>query len=62
MFIKFNSGISGIEKYLEDGQKNGQRHNRNELDKRVALSGSLGVLQHAIHAIENDGCQRYFHI
>ena len=61
MLTRVSGGNSGIEDYLEFGEKKGRTHSRDELDERLILEGDLATLRHAIGNIETDA-ERYLHI
>lgn len=61
MLIRPNGGRDGIKKYLEEGQKEGRSHTRDELDERVILSGTLEETDRIIQMMDKKG-EKYLHI
>lgn len=61
MLIRVRGGKAGIKEYLENGQKEGRDHGRDELDERVILSGDLELTDAVINSMEKSG-ERYLHI
>ena len=47
MLIRITTNSQGIENYLETGQKKGRDYTRDEMDKRVYLSGDLSAFASA---------------
>ncbi|MBR2251314.1 MAG: hypothetical protein IJ881_02635, partial [Neisseriaceae bacterium] len=63
MVIRFGGGSSGIVEYLETGQKSGREHSRDELDKRVTLSGDIRLLDEVLAQFtKDDESEHYMHI
>ena len=63
MVIRFGGGTSGIVEYLETGQKSGRVYSRDELDKRVILSGEIRHLDHVLNQFsKEDETEHYMHI
>ncbi|MBQ9682014.1 MAG: hypothetical protein IJV35_01935 [Neisseriaceae bacterium] len=63
MVIRFGGGSSGIVEYLETGQKSGREHSRDELDKRVILSGDIRLLDEVLAQFtKDDESEHYMHI
>lgn len=63
MIIRFGGGTSGIVEYLETGQKSGREYSRDELDKRVILSGEMRYLDEVLNQFsKDDETQHYTHI
>ncbi|MBR5941283.1 MAG: hypothetical protein IKZ88_08490 [Neisseriaceae bacterium] len=63
MIIRFGGGTSGIVEYLETGQKSGREYSRDELDKRVILSGEIRYLDEVLNQFpKDDESQHYIHI
>lgn len=63
MIIRFGGGNSGIVEYLETGQKSGREYSRDELDKRVILSGEISYLDEVLSQFSNDDeTEHYMHI
>ncbi|MCP3965979.1 MAG: hypothetical protein GY718_06430, partial [Lentisphaerae bacterium] len=48
MIIRIKENTQGIEHYFETGQKKGRAKSRDELDKRVHLSGDLNAFSRAV--------------
>lgn len=53
MLIRKTKRFSGIEKYLETGQKKGRDYTRDEADKRVYLGGDLGAFASSTQLTRN---------
>jgi hypothetical protein len=47
--IRITHNSSGIEEYLEQGQKLGRKEHRNQIDKRVHLAGDLDLFSQTIN-------------
>ena len=63
MVIRFGGGTSGIVEYLETGQKSGREYSRDELDKRVILSGEMRHLDEVLKEFpKDDETEHYMHI
>ena len=61
MLIRISGGDSGIEDYLEHGQKQGRENSRDELDERVILDGDLDTMR-LINDANNSQGEKYLHI
>lgn len=48
MIMRITENIEGIEHYFESGQKKGRQKSREEIDKRVYLSGDLDAFSDAV--------------
>jgi len=64
MLIRITRNSEGIEHYLEKGQKKGRDKSRDELDKRVHLSGDLNTFRNAVEYTRKNKKWKnnYFHI
>jgi hypothetical protein len=60
MFIKPGGGKAGIKHYLKFGRKKGNKHTRDQKDKRITLHGDLDLTESIYKSIESDG-ERYTH-
>ena len=62
--IRITVGSEGIENYFESGQKKGRKQTRDQLDKRVCLSGSLDAFSSATKfcAGHKKWLKNYWHI
>ena len=61
MLIRVSGGRDGIKEYLENGNKQGREHSRDELDHRLLLTGNLELTNDIIQGMANDG-EKYLHI
>lgn len=61
MLVRIGGGRGGIKEYLENGQKSGREFTRDELDKRLTLTGDLDVTGYIIESFDNDG-EKYMHV
>jgi hypothetical protein len=61
MLIRVSGGDSGVEDYLEHGQKQGRVYSRDELDDRVILDGDLDTIR-LINESNNSQGEKYLHI
>jgi|UPI00068EAE3A Large polyvalent protein-associated domain 7 len=61
MLIRISGGDSGIEDYLEHGQKQGRENSRDELDERAILDGDLDTMR-LINDANNSQGEKYLHI
>jgi len=61
MLIRVSGADSGIEDYLENGQKQGRDNSRDELDERIILDGDLDSIRAINESIGNHG-EKYLHI
>ncbi|MGZ4992641.1 MAG: LPD7 domain-containing protein [Methylobacter sp.] len=61
MLIRVSGGDSGVEDYLEHGQKQGRVYSRDELDERVILDGDLDTIR-LINESNNSQGEKYLHI
>ncbi|MGZ4992664.1 MAG: relaxase/mobilization nuclease domain-containing protein, partial [Methylobacter sp.] len=61
MLIRVSGGDSGVEDYLENGQKQGRENSRDELDERVILDGDLDTIR-LINESNNSQGEKYLHI
>lgn len=61
MLIRVSARSEGIKEYLIKGTKQGRGEGREELDKRVVLSGDLELTDQIIKGAKTDG-DRYLHI
>lgn len=52
MLIRPSGRHDGVKEYLEEGQKLGREHTRDELDERVVLAGDLDLTDAVIQAID----------
>lgn len=52
MLIRPSGRHDGVKEYLEEGQKLGREHTRDELDERVVLAGDLDLTNAVIQAID----------
>jgi len=52
LIIRPGGGSRGIEDYLVSGVKSGRTHTRDQLDKRVPLSGDLSVIRHVLGSFD----------
>lgn len=52
MLIRPTGRHDGVKEYLEDGQKLGREHTRDELDERVVLAGDLDLTNAVIQSID----------
>lgn len=63
MIIRINGGASGISEYLEKGNKSKRFNTRDELDKRVILDGSLGIVDNTLKQFDKELLHdKYLHI
>lgn len=62
MLIRCQGHNAGAKEYLESGVKNGRDHSRDELDKRIVLSGDLELTASIYENIQNNGQDRYLSI
>ena len=62
MLIRVRGYNSGFANYLRTGQKNGNHLHRDDLDKRLILSGDLDITDAIVNAMPDTGDDRYLHI
>jgi len=64
MLIRITKNVSGIEHYLETGKKAGRDKSRDELDKRVYLSGDMHAFSEAVKYTQKNKKWKdnYFHL
>lgn len=63
MLIRISGGSGGIVEYLARGKKSGRDYDRDELDQRIALSGSLPQLESVLNSFDTEQqYQKYLHI
>lgn len=62
MILRIRGGNSGIIEYLISGQKQENYFFRDELDRRLILSGNLNITDKVINSIPNRSQERYYHI
>lgn len=60
--IRVSGGNSGIAEYLKTGIKQDREFSRDQLDKRITLSGDLDLTDSIINSIPNKKQDRYLHI
>jgi hypothetical protein len=61
MLIRVSGGDSGVEDYLENGQKQGRENSRDELDERIILDGDLDTIRLINESNDSQG-EKYLHI
>jgi len=61
MLIRVSGADSGIEDYLENGQKQGRDNSRDELDERIILDGDLDAIRLINESFDKYG-EKYLHI
>jgi hypothetical protein len=61
MLIRVSGADSGIEDYLENGQKQGRDNSRGELDERIILDGDLDTIRLINESFDKPG-EKYLHI
>jgi hypothetical protein len=61
MLIRVKGADSGIEDYLENGQKQGRENSRDELDERIILDGDLDSIRAVNESLDNNG-EKYLHV
>ncbi|KZQ21261.1 LPD7 domain-containing protein [Enterobacter roggenkampii] len=62
MLVRVRGYNSGFANYLRTGQKNGNHLHRDDLDKRLILSGDLDITDAIVNAMPDTGDDRYLHI
>ncbi|MEH4714419.1 hypothetical protein PO360_21840 [Enterobacter ludwigii] len=62
MLVRVRGYNSGFANYLRTGQKNGNHLHRDDLDKRLILSGDLDITDAIVDAMPDTGDDRYLHI
>ncbi|WP_421637151.1 LPD7 domain-containing protein [Enterobacter ludwigii] len=62
MLVRVRGYNSGFANYLRTGQKNGNHLHRDDLDKRLILSGDLDITDEIVNAMPDTGDDRYLHI
>ena len=59
MLIRVKGYSDGVKDYLENGQKEGRFHSRDELDERVPLSGDLNFVNNIIQSMPSTDGDKY---
>ena len=59
MLIRVKGYSDGVKDYLENGQKEGRFHSRDELDERVPLSGDLNFVDNIIQSMPSTDGDKY---
>lgn len=62
MLVRVRGYNNGFANYLRTGQKNGNHLHRDDLDKRIILSGDLDITDEIVSAMPDKGDDRYLHI
>lgn len=62
MLARVRGYNNGFANYLRTGQKNGNHLHRDDLDKRIILSGDLDITDAIVSAMPDKGDDRYLHI
>lgn len=63
MIVRVKGGAGGVGEYLEKGRKAGRDYDREELDQRVVLTGSVTQLEAVINSFDRQQeHQKYLHI
>lgn len=62
MLVRVRGYNDGFANYLRTGQKNGNHLHRDDLDKRLILSGDLDITDSIVSSMPDNGDDRYLHI
>jgi hypothetical protein len=62
MLVRVRGYNDGFANYLRTGQKNGNHLHRDDLDKRLILSGDLDITDSIVNSMPDNGDDRYLHI